>query len=205
MSERTLSVWVGPEIIYLYGTANGIAATFTVAGDGCWQAVVPRSEDDNYDLYLEAYSTAGLEGIYSYTLFYGMMPGVTDRSAADVKNKTAKGYYNTSDLNRVGHNVQYLASLLVGYGYSVSTAPREDWSEKDIPCESDMAVYLGDVVALKNRFYGSSEIPTTMRYLDYIQANRIEILLAEVEEYIKRMETGFRYSGTFYCGQTFIL
>lgn len=189
---RTLSVWVGAQIIYLYGTVNGEAATFTLAGDGEWQAVVPRAEDDNYILHLEAYSANGLEGTYDYTLYYGMMPCVTDRTG---------GYYNASDLNRVGHNVAYLAGLLEMYGYSVPVSPRTDWQVGDIPSLSDMTTYLGDVAALRAALYGSVPLPDSMSKLTAEGANNIERLLYEVEQNINRMIASWYYSGELYAGE----
>lgn len=226
MSNRTLSVWVGAEIIYLYGTVNGEAATFTLIGDGEWQAIVPRSEDDNYLLHLEAYSENGLEGTYNYTLYYGMMPCVTDRTQADVDRVKAlnakgweamteaertewlaglKGAYNVSDLNRVEHNVAYLAELLGEYGYSVTVSPKVDWQVDDIPCAADMDAYLSDVKALKAAFYGTTPLPESMNKISYTDANNIEKLLLEIETYINRMVAGFRKCGTFKSGQGVIL
>lgn len=205
MSNRTLSVWVGASIIYLYGTVNGEAATFTLVGDGYWQAVVPRSDSDNYDLHLEAYSEGGLEGTYDYTLYYGVILSVTDRTDADVRNKTDKGFYNHTDLNRVGHNTDHLAGLLNGYGYAVTVNPKTNWKQKDIPRQTDMTLYLADLNALKSAFYGTTELPGAMDNLNYEDANNIEKLLLEIEEYINRMIVGFRKCGTFKSGQGVIL
>jgi len=202
---RTLSVWVGVEIIYLYGTVNGVAATFTLVGGGMWQAIVPRSEDDNYLLHLEAYSENGLEGVYDYVLYYGLMPFVTDRTAADVRDKTIKGYYTHIDLNRVGHNVDHLARVLNGYGYSVSVLPRTDWAADDVPRVSDMETYIGDVKEIKDKFYGTTALPDSMNNLTFTDANNIEKLLEEIETYINRMVAGFRKCGTFKSGQGVIL
>lgn len=205
MSERTLSVWVGASIIYLYGTANGEAATFTLSGDGYWQAVVPRTEDDNYVLHLEAYSTNGLEGTYDYTLYYGMIPSVIDRTSADVQNNTEKGYYNYTDLNRVGHNVEYLAGLLNGYGYEVTVTPKTDWAVGDIPTYVQMTQYLTDLATLKDAFYGTVTLPATMNSITHDDANRIELQLAQIETNINHMIAGFQRCGVAICGTEVIL
>jgi hypothetical protein len=193
---RTLSVWVGAEIIYLYGTVNGEAATFTLVGGGMWQAIVPRSEDDNYLLHLEAYSENGLEGVYDYVLYYGLMPFVTDRNG---------GYYKHTDLKRVSHNARHLAGLLNGYGYAVTVNPKTDWAVGDIPRDSEMVRYLGDVQSVKTAFYGTTPLPESMERIDYRDANNIEKLLEEIETYINRMVAGFRKCGTFRAGQGVIL
>lgn len=198
---RTLSVWVGVEIIYLYGTVNGEAATFTLIGAGEWQATVPRAEDDNYVIHLEAYSANGLEGTYDYTLYYGMMPVVTDRTAEDVRLKTAKGHYNHTDLNRVGHNIDYLAGLLNSYGYSVAVNPKTDWTIDDIPRAADMTLYLADLETLKAAFYGTTALPDSMDNLTTEAANNIEKLLCEIERNITNMTVAWHYSGELYSGE----
>ncbi|HHW90927.1 MAG TPA: hypothetical protein GX745_08515 [Clostridiales bacterium] len=219
---RTLSVWVGAEIIYLYGTVNGEATTFTLVGAGEWQAVVPRAEDDNYVLHLEAYSANGLEGTYNYTLYYGMMPCITDRSQDDVrrvKELNAKGWeamteaertewldglkgaYNVSDLNRVGHNVAYLADVLADLGHIVSVEPKTDWAAEDIPTQSQMATYLSNVQALKEGFYGTIDLPETMDQLTVEGANNIERLLCEIEQNIRNLIEAWYYCGELYCGE----
>jgi hypothetical protein len=198
---RTLSVWVGASIIYLYGTVNGEAATFTLIGAGEWQATVPRAEDDNYVLHLEAYSANGLEGAYDYTLYYGMMPCVADRTWDDVRNKTAKGFYNATDLNRVGHNVSYLAELLGGYGYAVNVSPKVNWQIDDIPRVADMGAHLADVDAIKSAFYGTVPLPDTMDDLTVEGANNIERLLCEIEQNIHNMTEAWYYCGELYCGE----
>ncbi len=190
--DRTLTVWVGASIIYLYGTVNGEAATFTLAGGGEWQTTVLRSVDDNYAIHLEAYSTNGLEGTYDYTLYYGMMPCVIDRTG---------GYYNATDLNRVGHNLDYLADLLNGYGYAISVMPKTDWTIEDIPRVSDMTAYLTDLEAIKTTFHGTVPLPVTMDNLTVDGANNIEKLLCEIEQNIYSMVATFNYSGELYSGE----
>ena len=228
---RTLSVWVGAEIIYLYGTVNEEDTTFTLVGDGEWQAVVTRSTSDNYEIHLEAYSENGLEGTYDYTIYYGMLPAITDRTQADVNElrqlirsiiraggweyaspedkarflMPLKGAYNYTDLNRVGHNLDFLADSLNGYGYLVSVSPKTDWTLEDIPRASDMAQYLADLNALKDKFYGTTPLPASMDDLTHTDANNIEKLLLEIETYINRMVAGFRKCGTFKSGQGVIL
>lgn len=225
MSE-TITVWVGATIIYLYGTVNDEAATFTLVGDGAWQAVVARSEDNNYTIHLEAYSSSGLDGTYDYTLYYGWLPVVTDRAQSDVtrlkylRNKgwdnmsaaeraewlgTLKGAYNYTDLNRVGQNVRFLVDELAGYGYTVSVMPKVDWALGDIPTAAQMQQYLVDVAALKTTFYGTTELPATMTGLTAEAANNIEKLLLEISTYITRMAEGFLKCGTQKCGSEVIL
>ena len=220
--DKTITVWVGLNIIYLYGTVNGETATFTIAGDGNWDASVPRSGDDSYVVHLEAYSSGGLEGTYDYTIYYGWIPVITDRTQADVdkaktyKNKVwsalsndektewlsgLKGAYNASDLNRVGQNINYITSQLHEYGYLAEIAPKIDWKIADIPSEAKMAKYLSDVSLAKEAFHGTIIIPATMNGLNYDGANNIEKLLEEVSTNISNMIAEFYYSGELYSGE----
>lgn len=130
---------------------------------------------------------------------------ITDRTAADVTSKTNKGYYNTTDLNRVGKAVQYLADLLNSYGYAVAVSPETDWVQTDIPNATQMDAYLTDVAAIKTAFYGAQTLPAAMDNLGFETANNIEKLLVEVEKYIGWMVAGFRKCGTFKSGQGVIL
>ena len=43
---------------------------------------------------------------------------VTDRTLEDVANKTAKGFYNATDLNRVDAAVSDIAERFASYGYA---------------------------------------------------------------------------------------
>ena len=132
-----------------------------------------------------------------------MLDLITDRTLADVQNKTIKGYYNATDLNRVGEAVQELANLINGYGYSVSVSPKTDWQGGDvgdIPTVTQMAHYLADLAALKAAFYGTTTLPSTMDALTAEQANNIEKLLLEIERNINGMVSAFRHSGATISG-----
>ncbi len=121
-----------------------------------------------------------------------------------ITNRTG-GYYNTTDLNRVGEAVQYLADLLNGYGYAATVDPKTNWAVGDIPRDSEMARYLGDVQSVKSAFYGTTPLPESMEHINFTDANNIEKLLEEIETYITRMVDGFRVCGTFHCGQGVVL
>lgn len=203
---RELTVWVGAAIIYLYGTVNGAETTFTLVGDGYWQATAPRSEDDAYHLHLEAYSANGLEGVYEYTIYYyGMTGTITDRTTEDVRRGTDKGFYNASDFNRVEHNVKALADLLNGYHYQIDVNTKTNWTMQDIIKAEDRERYLSNLQTLKDRFFGTVPLPETMERLNHEGANNIERLIDEIYTHIRHMECSFRPCGTFAAGQTVFL
>ena len=86
-----------------------------------------------------------------------------------------KGAYNYSDLNRVERAVEEISDRM-GLGLITKT----DWAMWDIPKESDMQRYLGNIVAIRQRIPTSESIPlapTSMNNLTYNEANNIELIL----------------------------
>ncbi len=104
---QTLSVWVGDNIIYLYGTVNNTEVTFTCMGDGVWQAIVPKAEDDVYIIFLQAYSANGFE--YEGQRFIQVYSGWVEPKI----NWTHDDYGNWNDFNRQKHNVEYIATFVL--------------------------------------------------------------------------------------------
>lgn len=224
MSTQTLRVSLPSEIIYVSGTVNGKAYTWTLV-DGSWQAIVDRAADDTYAVALTAVNALGTSASYTLTLYYGMLNLITDRTQADVDrvrqlaqkgfgNMTAdektewlnglKGAYNASDLNRVGAAVAYVAGRLKGYGYAVSVSPRQDWQVSDIPTPESMTAYLADVAALRAALTVAAdtpEVPEDMERLTWQEANNIEQILLDVDELLTRMAAAWFYSGDLYAGE----
>ena len=225
MSTQTLSVSLPSEIIYVSGTVNGKAYTWTLV-DGSWQAIVDRAADDTYAVALTAVNALGTSTSYTLTLYYGMLNLITDRTQADVERvvyltgrvsagtataaelaewqSDLKGAYNASDLNRVGAAVAYVAGRLTGYGYVVSVSPRQDWQGADIPTPESMTAYLADVAALRAPLTvaaGTPEVPEDMEQLTWKEANDIEKILVDVDELLTRMAAAWFYSGELYAGE----
>ena len=224
MSTQTLRVSLPSEMIYVSGTVNGKAYTWTLV-DGSWQAIVDRAADDTYAVALTAVNALGTSTSYTLTLYYGMLNLITDRTQADVDrvrqlaqkgfgNMTAdektewlnglKGAYNASDLNRVGAAVAYVAGRLKGYGYAVSVSPRQDRQVSDIPTPESMTAYLADVAALRAALTVAAdtpEVPEDMERLTWQEANDIEQILVNVDELLTRMAAAWFYSGEIYAGE----
>lgn len=224
MSTQVLSVTLPSEIIYVTGTVNGTAYTWTLIGEA-WTATVDRAEDDTYHVVLTAVNAAGTSSNFELTLYYGMLNLITDRTQADVDrvrqltqkgfgNMTAdekaewlnglKGAYNASDLNRVGAAVAYVAGRMAEYGYVVSVKPRQDWRVTDIPMQENMTAYLADVAALRAALTVAAdtpEVPKSMEQLTWKGANDIEKILMDVNELLTRMAAAWFYSGEIYAGE----
>ena len=132
MSTRAISAQLPTDVVYVSGTVNGTAYTWTLV-DTAWQATVDRAADEIYAVSLTAVTALGVSANYEFTLFYGLLSLITDRTQADVdrvrqlaqkgfgnmteEEKTEwlnglKGAYNAVDLNRVGNAVNYLSGRL---------------------------------------------------------------------------------------------
>ncbi len=203
MSAQVLSVSLPSEIIYVSGTVNGTAYTWTLI-DGAWTATVERAADDTYAVALTAVTAAGVSTNYALTLYYGLLTLITDRTAEDVANKTAKGFYNASDLNRVGAAVQYVAERFAAQGYAVAVSPKTDWTEKDIPTASELETYRQNIATLRALIAvmkSTPETPETMRFLDYIKANGIERILLDLDTLLTNAALAWYQSGELFAGE----
>lgn len=203
MSAQVLSVSLPSEIIYVSGTVNGTAYTWTLM-DGAWTATVERAADDTYAVALTAVTAAGVSTNYALTLYYGLLSLITDRTRADVENKTNKGFYNDSDLNRVGAAVQYVAERFAAQGYAVTVSPKTDWLASDIPTASELETYRQNIASLRALLAvmpTTPEAPDSMRFLDYIKANNIEQILLDLDTLLTNAALAWYQSGEIYAGE----
>ena len=86
-----------------------------------------------------------------------------------------KGAYNYSDLNRVERAVAEISDL-DGLGLVTKT----DWKMWDIPTESEMNRFLGNIAVIRLHLANNDNVPlapTSMSNLTYNDANNIELIL----------------------------
>lgn len=120
-----------------------------------------------------------------------------------VTSRTSAVQYTQDDLNRVGEDVQYLADLLSGYGYSVSVTAKTDWAVGGRPRAAQWAQYIANVQALVDSYYAFVDTPTLPAAADrltYAEANAIERILADIDALIGWMQRSYRKSGVLKCG-----
>ena len=226
MDAQIISVSLPAATLYVSGTVNGTAVTWTNTEGNLWQATADRAADDIYQVELTIIGTTGNSTTASLTLYYGLLNLITDRTQADVarvaelaarvsagtatdagKTEWAsdlKGAYNASDLNRVGAAVAYVAGRLNGYGYYVSVSPKQDWTVNDIPTAGQMATYIQDVAALRGTIAVMDSTPPTPESasgLTWQEANNIEQILLDVDELLTRMAAAWFYSGDLFSGE----
>lgn len=203
MSTQVLSVSLPSEIIYVSGTVNGTAYTWTLI-EGAWTATVERAADDTYAVAITAVTAAGTSTNFELTLYYGLLTLITDRTAEDVANKTEKGFYNASDLNRVGAAVQYVAERFAAQGYAVTVSPKKDWLASDIPTASELETYRQNIATLRALLAvmpTTPEAPDSMAGLTYTEANSIERILLDLDTLLTNAALAWYQSGELYAGE----
>ena len=203
-ATQVLSVTLPASTLYVSGTVNDVAVTWTNTEGNTWEAVADRSSDDVYRVSLTIIDSSGQSAQSEITLYYGVLNLITDRTASDVAAKTDKGSYNASDLNRVGAAVEYVGNRLLSCGYAVPVAPKRDWTAEDTPSASQMQRYLADVAALRAALAvleTTPEVPPDMVKLTYAEANSIEQILKDLDRLLTNMAAAWLCSGDVYSGE----
>ena len=201
---KEIRVPLSGSAIYVTGTVNGVDKVWTRQEGNWWSTTADRSADGIYVVALTIVYADGKAVNDSITLYYGLVL-ITDRTNDDVLNGTKKGFYNSSDLNRVGAAMQYVRDRLVAEGYTVEgVSPRTDWKQSDYFLPSNMEMYLGylgvlrEVLALPE---GTPEVPSTMRKFSYSAANDIEKILEVIDQMITNSVSFLFYSDDLYSGE----
>ena len=129
---------------------------------------------------------------------------IFDRTELDVENKTSKGFYNYTDLNRVEEWCKYLSEKLSSLSYNVEITTKVDWTRLNMFVSSALERIRTNVQAIKSAFYPYSTTPTiplNLNLLNIEKANNIEKILFDIDELLTKTEYGFRYSNTFFSGE----
>lgn len=125
---------------------------------------------------------------------------IFDRTVTDVEQKTAKGRYQYTDLNRVQNAVTSIAARYQADGYAVQTFTLSAWAANEIPRVQKATTYLNAVRALRGLIAmpDTYALPTTMNALDYVGANEIERFLYDSDRMIDGIEAAW-----YFCGEVF--
>lgn len=225
---RQVSVVLASRVVYVSGYVNGEACIFTLTdttADGTvWTAEAARARLDIYDISITAVDAAGNTATYNMTIYYGLNL-VIDRTQEDVEYASEmrskgvdgmtdkelekwleglKGSYNASDLNRVETAVEYVSDKLASVGIHLGLEVRKNWAVEDLPHQSDMQRYLGNVQAIRDSIAVTADTPeltTSMNYLTYEEANDIEKVLMHVNILLENMMKAWYYSSEIYAGE----
>lgn len=126
---------------------------------------------------------------------------IFDRTEEDLINKTSKGKYEYTDLNRIEEWCQYIAEFLDIYSYHAYVEIKTDWTRLDMPTVSEIERIRQNVLSLKNAYFTFTQVPNNLNFMTIEKANDIEKILNEIETLIHNMEQYFVYSGVAGSGQ----
>lgn len=130
---------------------------------------------------------------------------IYDRTAEDVANKTDKGLYRHTDLNRVkdaARRIFFRYKNDAGYnfqGYLIFT----DYPENYIPRANEMRFFLLSVLSLRGHIAmpDSYRLPSSMDGLDYKGANAIEKFLYDSDLMLDNMDAAWWYADEVFSGE----
>lgn len=100
-----------------------------------------------------------------------------------VPTQATRGAYNYSDLNRVERGVAEISEIK-----GLGLVTRTNWTAWDIPTDSDMNRYLGNISAVRAVIpndYDYPPTPSTMNNLTHVDANNIELILGAAYDAVK--------------------
>ena len=115
-----------------------------------------------------------------------------------------RGAYNYTDMNRVGEAVAYVAGRLMEFGYLSFVPSARVWSAEDIPTESDLFQYFGNVSILRQAItvWESTPVaPGSINGFGANEANALEQILADVDQILTRISQAWFYSGDLYAAE----
>lgn len=126
---------------------------------------------------LDIVDEAGNRTNYIDTIEYVLPYFIYDRTIQDVEQRTAKGYINASDLNRVERNTGIIAEYI---GIEVSV--KDDWEIGDLPRKSDFCRIRENVQRIRDNYmiYTSTPEVPEQPLNDYKKWNAIERILHDV-------------------------
>lgn len=126
---------------------------------------------------------------------------IFDRVKEDVINRTFKGKYEYTDLNRIEEWCQYIAEILNSYGYYANINVKTNWTRLNMPTVSEMERIRQNVLNIKNAYYSFTGVPNDLNFMTIQKANDIEKILNEIEILIGKMVSQFFYSGEIFAGE----
>lgn len=139
---------------------------------------------------------------------------IMDRTISDVnyakvvQSETTvnlKGCWNYNDANRVENNCSYLYDVLYSQGYPISLNLKLNWVMSDLPSLTEITRIRNNVIKLCRVYLASGQTPTIniTQFLDYQDANDLEISLEHIRIVVEDMMANYLQSGTIYAGEVY--
>lgn len=224
MTEQQLAVSLPVETVYVTGTVNGTATVWTNTDGSRWETVAARTTDEIYTVALTLISAGGTARSVKFTLYYGVLNLITDRTAAECKRLATllrqpwddvsaadkewfmlgrrKADYGWEDLNRVGAALHFVAAALGKWGYGIEINARTDWTRESDFRQVDLLSYLEDVERLRAGLAVFADTPETPGKIKTPEeANAIEQIILDVYELLQNMLAAFFYCNEIYSGE----
>lgn len=191
-----IEVNVGSDIVYVAGTVNGVETVWQEI-NGKWYGYADASEDNLYEIWLEMYDAAGNRSEYSDSIYYEFPYFVTDRTAEDVENRTAKGFLNAKDLNRIEKNNLTIADLIAAV-----VSSKTDWAVGGLPRVNDFERILSAVTKIRSYARRSTTPPVPEHPINHYQkVNDIEQIQKDCFELYVNNKKNVIYAGEVYAGE----
>ena len=225
MDTKTVSLTLPPGAVYVSGSVNGIEYTWTNVEENRWEAVVERTASEIYVVVLTLINDLGSTTRANFTLYYGLLSLITDRTERDVErwrvlhnkgyaaltederaewNAGLKGAYNHTDMNRVESAVVFITNRLLEVGIYVEPIVHPEWHIEDHPTKDDMQRYYDNIALLRSvlpLYTTTPAAPTTDKRLDYLTANAIEKILSDLDRQITAINQSWYYAGDVFTGE----
>ena len=125
-----------------------------------------------------------------------LQPLITDRAAKDITERTDKGFYNLSDVERVNSYISYLSDELK-LNLTIDTVT---FGEK--LTREEMQGIIDNINAIRTAWYVATDTPQTPIPLawNYTKANDLEKIIKALDEFMQSVKVDKIYSGTFRAG-----
>ena len=194
MGSQIISVSLPAGTLYVSGTVNDDAVTWTNTEGNRWEATAARAADDIYHVELTIIGSTGNSTKTSMTLYYGLLNLITDRTRSDVTRVSYLAARVSAGTATEAEKTEWASDLKGAYNAS----------DLNIPTAGQMAAYLQDVAALRGAIAVMASTPPTpdsASGLTWREANDIEKILLDVDELLTRMAAAWFYSGDLFAGE----
>lgn len=202
MNEQ-ISIQLSSDISYVYGTVNGVEASFSLSAPGIWSTIVERTVNGIYDVAITAYNNAGTPTTISKTVYshIGWLEPKLDWVSTD--------YYNFVDLNRVENNTMYVVEMIAAFDTSPIIHSDISRTMSSIEFADSLNRIESNIDLLRQRYTPNG---WTVNKVDWQSntpfncddASRLEKNLALLYFYYRGNIDNFRYCGAYTCGEEVI-
>lgn len=211
--SQTIQVSLPSSTLYVSGTVNGAASTWTNTSGQIWETTAARAENEIYYVELTIVNSLGTTTEKSITLYYGLLNLITDRTQADVDYVTRlalkgqsgtltdeeqaaflaglKGAYNAADLNRVESATEYVNTFLNGLQAALDTFR----AQYGVAMDAFWAVPYAPLDLTHKTDWAISDLPTVSDLARYLENVRKVAGQVAIDHALPGSMDGLNYGG----------